>query len=122
VENTARVVAEINTHVLCLVEVESRPAMVEFKKRFLKSKSRYPYEPLIDGNDPRGIDVGIFSHLEIRACTLMSKIPAALLTRLSRGTAPNTKSFCPAGNRCGCCAIISRAAVTASQPLMTPSG
>jgi endonuclease/exonuclease/phosphatase family metal-dependent hydrolase len=66
VENTARVVAEINTHVLCLVEVESRPAMVEFNKRFLKSKSRYPYKPLIDGNDPRGIDVGIFSHLEIR--------------------------------------------------------
>jgi endonuclease/exonuclease/phosphatase family metal-dependent hydrolase len=67
VENTARVIAEINADVLCLVEVESRPAMVEFNKRFLKSKSRYPYKLLIDGNDPRGIDVGIFSRLEIRS-------------------------------------------------------
>jgi len=65
VENTARVIAEINADVLCLVEIESRPAMVEFNKRFLKRKSRYPYKLLIDGNDPRGIDVGIFSRLEI---------------------------------------------------------
>jgi endonuclease/exonuclease/phosphatase family metal-dependent hydrolase len=67
IENTARVIAEINADVLCLVEVESRPAMVEFNKRFLKTKSRYPYKFLIDGNDPRGIDIGIFSRLKIRS-------------------------------------------------------
>jgi endonuclease/exonuclease/phosphatase family metal-dependent hydrolase len=67
VENSARVVGAIKADVLCLVEVENRPAMVEFNKRFLKRKSRYPYKFLVDGNDPRGIDVGIFSRLEIRS-------------------------------------------------------
>jgi endonuclease/exonuclease/phosphatase family metal-dependent hydrolase len=65
VENTARVIAKIRADVLCLVEIENRPAMVEFNKRFLKGKRRYPYKLLVDGNDPRGIDIGIFSRLEI---------------------------------------------------------
>jgi endonuclease/exonuclease/phosphatase family metal-dependent hydrolase len=66
VENTARVISEINADVVCLVEVESRPAIVEFNKRFLKGAHRYSYKLLIDGNDPRGIDVALFSRYELR--------------------------------------------------------
>jgi endonuclease/exonuclease/phosphatase family metal-dependent hydrolase len=66
IENTAKVIAEINADVLCLVEVESRPAISEFNQRFLKGAHRYPYKLLIDGNDPRGIDVAIFSRYEVR--------------------------------------------------------
>jgi endonuclease/exonuclease/phosphatase family metal-dependent hydrolase len=66
VENTARVINEINADVSCLVEVESRPAIVEFNKRFLKGAHRYSYKLLVDGNDPRGIDVALFSRYELR--------------------------------------------------------
>jgi endonuclease/exonuclease/phosphatase family metal-dependent hydrolase len=66
VENTARVIAEVNADILCLVEVESRPALVEFNKRFLKGVHRYGYKLLIDGNDPRGIDVALLSRYEVR--------------------------------------------------------
>ena len=66
VENTGRVISQINPDILCLVEVESRPAIVDFNKRFLKSAHRYSYKLLIDGNDPRGIDVALFSRYELR--------------------------------------------------------
>jgi len=55
VENTARVIAEVNADILCLVEVESRPALVQFNKRFLKPGHRYGYKLLIDGNERLGI-------------------------------------------------------------------
>ena len=70
IENTARAIAEVNADVLCLVEVENRPALVEFNRRFFKPAHRYPYKILIDGNDPRGIDVAVFSRFEVRSlCT-----------------------------------------------------
>ena len=66
IENTARVIETVNADVLCLVEAESRPALVEFDRRFLKSSRRYGRKMLIDGNDPRGIDVSLLSRFEIR--------------------------------------------------------
>ena len=66
VENTGRVITEINTDILCLVEVENRPAIVEFNKRFLKGVHRYAAKLLVDGNDPRAIDVALFSRFEVR--------------------------------------------------------
>ncbi len=65
IENTARVIEAVNADVLCAVEVESRPALMEFNERFLKPAKRYRHKMLIDGNDPRGIDVGLFSHFAI---------------------------------------------------------
>lgn len=44
---------------MCLVEVESLPALRAFDSHLLGS--RYKYEMLIDANDPRGIDVGLSS-------------------------------------------------------------
>jgi len=72
VENTARVLSDIDADVLCLIEVENRPALQRFHddllvKQFLKParKSSYEFILLIDGNDQRGIDVAVMSRLPI---------------------------------------------------------
>lgn len=71
IENTGRVIAEVNADVLCLVEVENRPVLRRFNETVLKA-GRYPYAMLIDGNDERGIDVGIASKLPI--CDMRSHV------------------------------------------------
>lgn len=65
IENTGRIIAEVNADVLCLVEVESRPVLTRFNDAILKSAA-YPHAMLIDGNDGRGIDVALMSRLPIR--------------------------------------------------------
>ncbi|MBM4447542.1 MAG: endonuclease/exonuclease/phosphatase family protein [Chloroflexi bacterium] len=72
VENTARVISDINADVICLIEVESRPILQKFHddlllKQFLQpaGKSSYEFILLIDGNDERGIDVAVMSRLPI---------------------------------------------------------
>lgn len=72
---TARVVADVAADVLCVVEAESRPSLVKFNDELLGH--RYDHAMLVDGNDPRGIDVGLFcvagieidwvrSHVDVR--------------------------------------------------------
>jgi endonuclease/exonuclease/phosphatase family metal-dependent hydrolase len=58
-QNTAKVIEEINADILCCVEAENRVVLQNFNKYLLNSK--YKYAMLIDGNDERGIDVGILS-------------------------------------------------------------
>lgn len=58
-ENTAKVIKAVRAHVLCIVEAESRPTLKSFDAHLLNS--RYKYDMLIDANDPRGIDVGLYS-------------------------------------------------------------
>lgn len=55
---TARVVADVAADVLCVVEAESRPSLVRFNEELLGG--RYAHAMLVDGNDPRGIDVGLY--------------------------------------------------------------
>ena len=59
---TARVVHDVAADVLCVVEAESRPALVHFSEQLLPAVSATPFAHamLIDGNDARGIDVGLF--------------------------------------------------------------
>jgi endonuclease/exonuclease/phosphatase family metal-dependent hydrolase len=64
IENTGRIIEAVNAHVLCLVEVESRPVLRRFNDIILKG-ARYPFAMLIDGNDERGIDVGVMSRRPI---------------------------------------------------------
>jgi len=72
IENTARVIASVDADILCLVEVEDRPTLERFHqdilKRggFLSDTHVYPNNMLIDGNDDRGIDVGIYSRHKIK--------------------------------------------------------
>jgi endonuclease/exonuclease/phosphatase family metal-dependent hydrolase len=72
VENTARVIAEIDADIICLIEVESRLELQKFHDQLLfpqflkaKGKAGYKYVLLIDGNDDRGIDVGFLSRLPV---------------------------------------------------------
>ena len=63
VENTARVVADVNADILCIVEAESRSALREFSETVLPRVQGRPYENimLIDGNDSRGLEVGLMT-------------------------------------------------------------
>jgi endonuclease/exonuclease/phosphatase family metal-dependent hydrolase len=58
-QNTAQVIKDVNPHIMCVVEAESRPTMQAFDAHLLGY--RFRYEMLIDANDPRGIDVGLYS-------------------------------------------------------------
>jgi hypothetical protein len=61
--NTARVIHDSAPDVLAVIEAESRPALVEFSDHVLPSVGGEPFGHvmLIDGNDARGIDVGIMT-------------------------------------------------------------
>ena len=61
--NTAKVIKATKADILCVVEAENRPSLKAFDTHLLNS--RYKYEMLIDGNDQRGIDVGLFSKYPI---------------------------------------------------------
>lgn len=64
ITNTAKVVKAVNADIMCLVEVEDRPLMQNFRTDQLPNTSgfkTYNNIMVIDGNDPRGIDVGVMS-------------------------------------------------------------
>jgi endonuclease/exonuclease/phosphatase family metal-dependent hydrolase len=65
--NTGRVIHEVNPDVLITIEVEDRPTLVRFNEQVLGAEfgSLYPHVMVIDGNDTRGIDVGILSRFPI---------------------------------------------------------
>ncbi|HLQ46030.1 MAG TPA: endonuclease/exonuclease/phosphatase family protein, partial [Planctomycetaceae bacterium] len=67
-DNTARVIKAVAADVLCMVEVEDRHTLDRFNRLTLaKFKASFEHNLLIDGNDPRGIDVGVLSQFEIRS-------------------------------------------------------
>ena len=64
IENTARVISEVGADILGVVEAEGRITLQRFTDSLLPGagdEPRYPHVMVIDGNDPRGIDVGILS-------------------------------------------------------------
>jgi endonuclease/exonuclease/phosphatase family metal-dependent hydrolase len=65
--NTGRVIAETHPDILIVVEVENRPTLMRFCEQVLAPKFQftYPHCMVIDGNDDRGIDVGIASRFPI---------------------------------------------------------
>ena len=67
--NTGRVIAEVDAHIQICVEVENRPTLLRFNEQVLKAKfnKRFPHVMVVDGNDDRGIDVGIMSRYPIRS-------------------------------------------------------
>ena len=63
---TGNAIEETNADVICLQEVESLDTLKRFRSRHIDRGSRtYPYIALIDGNDPRLIDVAVLSKLPI---------------------------------------------------------
>ncbi len=67
--NTARVIAETAPDILILVEVENRPTFKRFDDQVLKESfgMQFNHFLVIDGNDERGIDVGIASRFPIKS-------------------------------------------------------
>lgn len=65
--NTGRVVQLVDADILCVVEADNRIALTRFNKEVLPQREANGYDNvmLIDGNDDRGIDVGIMSRLPI---------------------------------------------------------
>lgn len=65
--NTARVIAETNPDILVCVEAEDRPTLVRFNEQVLGPAfgKKFPHVMVVDGNDDRGIDVGILSRFPI---------------------------------------------------------
>ncbi|MDH5373525.1 MAG: endonuclease/exonuclease/phosphatase family protein [Acidimicrobiia bacterium] len=63
IQNTARVIDEVGADVLAVVEAENRTALLAFNDDVVSAVGGTPYEHvmLIDGNDDRGIDVGLLT-------------------------------------------------------------
>ena len=61
--NTGKVMRNVKADVACIVEADNRPSLKRFDTDVLRSK--YRYEMLLDGNDQRGIDVGLYSRFPI---------------------------------------------------------
>ncbi len=61
--NTAQVVRDVDADVLAVIECEGRHALQQFSHQLLPVVGGAPYDQimLIDGNDDRGIDVGIMT-------------------------------------------------------------
>jgi endonuclease/exonuclease/phosphatase family metal-dependent hydrolase len=63
VMNTGRVLKDVDADIVAVIEAEHRIALKQFSDYVLKNVGGTPYPNvmLIDGNDPRGIDVGIMT-------------------------------------------------------------
>jgi endonuclease/exonuclease/phosphatase family metal-dependent hydrolase len=58
---TASAIKAAGADIIALQEVENLDTLKSFQSQFIK---QYPFQYLIDGNDPRFIDVGVLSKLE----------------------------------------------------------
>lgn len=62
---TAKTILEADADVLALQEVENLEVLKRFRSEYLKGSSNYPFALVVDGNDPRLIDVALLSRLPI---------------------------------------------------------
>jgi endonuclease/exonuclease/phosphatase family metal-dependent hydrolase len=65
--NTAQVIRDVGADVVGVIEVDNRTALQRFNEQVLKTVGAVPYGHVmvIDGNDDRGIDVGLLTKLPI---------------------------------------------------------
>jgi endonuclease/exonuclease/phosphatase family metal-dependent hydrolase len=66
IRNTGRVIKELNADIVCIVEVEDRQLLGHFNRQVLTGK-RFTNHMVVDGNDDRGIDVGILSRKPLKS-------------------------------------------------------
>ena len=66
-QNTARVIQEVNADVVGAIEVDNRIALLRFNDQMLPfvEADPYPHIMVIDGNDDRGIDVGLMTRFDV---------------------------------------------------------
>jgi endonuclease/exonuclease/phosphatase family metal-dependent hydrolase len=74
--NTARVIDLVDADVLCVVEAEDRVGLSRFNKTMLPAVGGKPYAHamLVDGNDDRGIDVGVLTRAGYRIANIRSHV------------------------------------------------
>ena len=99
VRSTARVINDLAADILAVVEAENRPALAQFNTERLGGS--YQQVMLIDGNDRRGIDVGILTlpGFGIRSARSHVDDPDPQTGRplFSHGPRPSTRSTCRQG-------------------------
>ena len=69
---TARVIRDIGADIIGVVEAEDRPSLVRFNTEMLDRQ--YEHIMLIDGNDERGIDVGIMTRANLPVERIRSNV------------------------------------------------
>ena len=69
---TAKVIQEVDADIIGIVEAEDRPSLVQFNDVMLEGK--YSHVMLIDGNDKRGIDVGIMTKDNFKIESIRSNV------------------------------------------------
>ena len=74
--NTARVMRDVEADVMGVVEVESRPVLRDFNADVISALGgeAYRHAMVIDGNDTRGIDVGLLTRREFPIGQLRSHV------------------------------------------------
>lgn len=73
--NTAKVIADVDADVLGIVEVENRPVLRSFAGSLVADEGGvYPHSMVIDGNDDRGIDVGVLTKARYPIVAIRSHI------------------------------------------------
>ena len=97
---TARVITDLAADVLVVVEAENRPSLARFNDNLLAG--RYAHTMLIDGNDQRGIDVGLYSRDSIDIAWMRSHVdirdPAQPQRRLFSRDCPIYRLHLPGGD------------------------
>ena len=71
---TARVIGDLDADILAIVEAEDRPALRRLNDELLAG--RYAHVMLVDGNDERGIDVGIMTKPGFEITSIRSHVDA----------------------------------------------
>jgi endonuclease/exonuclease/phosphatase family metal-dependent hydrolase len=76
IENTARVIREVNSDIFCMIEVEDRIAATRFNDSVIPKVGgqKYDHVMLIDGNDDRGIDVGVMTRQSFHIKSIVSHV------------------------------------------------
>jgi len=76
IANTGRIIGLLNADILAVIEAESRPALRRFSDLLLPQVdvAPYPHIMLIDGNDDRGIDVGLMTRTGIAIRSMISHV------------------------------------------------
>lgn len=69
---TARVIRDVDADILAIVEAEDRPSLQRFNLEFLDGM--YRHVMLVDGNDARGIDVGLLTKPGFEIRTIRSHV------------------------------------------------
>jgi endonuclease/exonuclease/phosphatase family metal-dependent hydrolase len=73
---TGRVIHELDADILGVVEADDRISLLQFEDQLLRplGGKRYQHVMLIDGNDARGIDVGLFTRGDYPIVSMVSHV------------------------------------------------